>query len=123
MVAPETGFCQTISGWPSLLKSDRISATPITRVNEKFSVVLASVALICAGVLVVTDIVLTVKVVLVKPVMIVTDAGTVASGKALDKLIVVVLWAAELKPTVQVDVAGGVTAPGLQFNVESTGAG
>jgi hypothetical protein len=84
--------------------------------------VLASVALICAGVLDVTDVVFTVKVVLVELAPILTDVGTVASETLLNRLMVVALNAAELRATVHVDVAGGVTVAGLQFSVDSTGA-
>ena len=83
---------------------------------------LASVALICAAVLDVTDVEFTVNVVLVELAPILTDVGTVAAAALLDKLMVVALRAAELKATVQVDVAGGVTAPGLQFSVDNVGA-
>ncbi len=83
---------------------------------------LASIALICAAVLDITDVVFTVNVVLVELAPILTDVGTVAEAVLLDRLMVVALKAAELKPTVHVDVAGGVTVAGLQFSVDSTGA-
>jgi hypothetical protein len=73
-------------------------------------------------VLVVTEVVFTVKVVLVELAPMVTDAGTVAAEALLNRLMVVALRAAELRPTVQVDVAGGVTVAGLQLSVDNTGA-
>jgi hypothetical protein len=50
-----------------------------------------------------------------------TDAGTVAAATLLNRLIVVVLEAALLRLTVQVDVAGGITLEGVQLRLESTG--
>jgi hypothetical protein len=85
--------------------------------------VLASVALICAAVLVVTEVVFTVKVVLVELAPILTDVGTVAAAALLVRLMVVALRAAEFRATVHVDVAGGVTVAGLQLSVDNTGAG
>lgn len=91
------------------------------RVTVKFSELLPNFAVISAGVLLLTAFVVTVKVVLDKPEVMLTDAGTVAAAAPLDRLIVVVLEAALLRLTVQVDVAGGVTLAGLQFRLESTG--
>ena len=73
-------------------------------------------------VLVVTDAVFTVKFALVELAATITDAGTVAAEALLDKVTVVALNAAELSPTVHVDVAGGVSVDGLQLSVDRVGA-
>ncbi len=87
----------------------------------KFSVAFPNLAVIFAGVLVVTDVVVTVKFALDKPVVMFTELGTVACEALLERLIVVVLEAVLLRLAVQVDVAGGVTLVGLQLREESTG--
>jgi hypothetical protein len=92
------------------------------KVIEKFSEPPPKVAVIIAVVFVVTDEVLTVKVLLDKPVPMLTEAGTVACEALLDRLIVVALRASLLRATVHFDVAGGVTLVGLQFKLEITGA-
>jgi len=91
-------------------------------VTEKFSELLPNVAVISAGVLVLTAPVVTVNFALDEPAVISTDPGTVAAEAPLERLMVVVPEAAALNVTVQLDVAGGVTLVGLQFSVESTGA-
>jgi primosomal replication protein N len=66
---------------------------------------------------------LAVNVVLVVPVPIVTDAGTVTAALPLDRLTLVGLVAALVRLTVQVELAGGVNVPGEQLRLESTGIG
>ena len=73
------------------------------KVTEKLAELLPSVAVIIAVVFVLTADVLTVKVLLDKPVAILTDAGTVAAGALLDRSIVVALETSELRVTVHVD--------------------
>jgi hypothetical protein len=80
-----------------------------------------NIAVIKAGVVALTVAVVTMNVVLDRPVVMSTDAGTVAAATSLDRLMVVVLETAPLKLTVQVDVAGGVTVEGVQLKPESTG--
>jgi hypothetical protein len=79
------------------------------------------IAVIKAGVVALTVDVVTMNVVLDRPVAMPTDAWTVAAATSLDRLMVVVLEAAPLRLTVQVDVAGGVKVEGVQLKPESTG--
>jgi hypothetical protein len=90
-------------------------------VTRKFFELLPNIAVISTGVLVFTVDVVTLKVVLDKPVVMVTDGGTVAAPALLVRLTVVLLEVAPLRPTVHVDNAGGVTLVGLHVKVESTG--
>ena len=62
-----------------------------------------------------------VKLALVAPVPIVTDAGTVSAAFPLDRLTTVLDNAALDSVTVQVELPGGVKALGLQLTAESTG--
>jgi hypothetical protein len=91
-------------------------------VSEKSSEPLPNVAVISAGVLALTAVVLTVKAALDRPVVMMTDAGTVAAGAPLARLTVLLLEAMPFRVTVQVDDAGGVTLAGTQFKLESPAA-
>lgn len=104
---------------PAVTVVDVATVEAGVRVREKFFELLPNDAVILAVVLALTADVLTVKVVLVEPAEMLTDAGTVAAEAPLDRSMVVVLEAAALKVTVQVDDAGGVTLAGLQFRPES----
>ncbi len=108
---------------PELGVTESVVAKADFRVSEKVFELLPDVAAMTAVVFVPTADVFTVKVALDKPEGMLTDAGTVAAAELLDRLMVVVLEAAPLRLKVQVDVAGGVTLTGLQFRVESAGAG
>ena len=66
---------------------------------------------------------LAVKVVLVAPVPIVTDPGTVTAALPLDRLTTVLPVAALLNVTVQVELPGGVNVPGLHARLLSVGVG
>jgi BioD-like phosphotransacetylase family protein len=87
----------------------------------KLCELLPNIAVINAGAVTLTVDVVTVKFALDKPVVMLTDAGTVAAARSLDRLTVVVPEAAPLRVTVQVDVVGGVTVDGVQLKPESTG--
>jgi len=63
------------------------------------------------------------KVALVVPVPIVTDAGTVTAAFPLDRLTLVGLVAALARLTVHVELPGGVNVPGVQLRLESAGSG
>ena len=89
--------------------------------TQKICELAPTVAVISAGVLATTVDVVTAKVVLDKPEVMFTDAGTVAAEALLVRLTVVVPATAPLIVTVQVDEAGGVTLAGLQFKPETTG--
>jgi hypothetical protein len=90
-------------------------------VSEKFVELLPDVAVINAVVIVLTDDVFTVKFLLDEPAAMLTDVGTVAAVEPLDRSMVMVLEAAPLSVNVQVDVAGGVTLPGLQLKEDKVG--
>jgi hypothetical protein len=90
-------------------------------VSEKFVELLPDVAVINAVVIVLTDDVFTVKFLLDEPAAMLIDVGTVAAEAPLDRLMVMVLEAAPLSVTVQVDVAGGVTLAGLQLKEDRVG--
>ena len=66
---------------------------------------------------------LAVKVVLVAPVPIVTDPGTVTAALPLDRLTTVLPVAALVSVTVQVELPGGVNVPGLHARLLSVGVG
>jgi hypothetical protein len=53
----------------------------------------------------------------------VTVAGTVTDPLPLDSATLVLVVAAAERVTVQVDVPGGVSLPGVQLRLDSTGGG
>jgi hypothetical protein len=97
-----------------------VEVTPVSP-REKLCELLPNAAVISAVVYAPPAEVLTIKAALDKPTAMSTDAGTVADGTLLDRLMVVLFKAELLKVTVQVDDAGGVTLAGMQFRAESTG--
>ncbi len=82
-----------------------------------------NVAVITAGVCVLTAVVVTVKFAVDDPEFTVTELGTVAFPLLLCSDTLVLLVAFALKVTVHVEVAGGVILAGLQLKLERTIAG
>ena len=66
---------------------------------------------------------LAVKLALLAPEPMVTVAGTVTDALPLDSATLVLLVAAAERVTVQLDLPGGVSVPGEQFRLDSTGGG
>ena len=64
-----------------------------------------------------------VKLALLAPETMVTVAGTVTDPLPLDSATLVLVVAAAERVTVQVDVPGGVSLPGVQLRLDSTGGG